>query len=233
MFKTSLLILFTFISLQIKSQTLKVSESSFLYLEKGSKLTISDLSIAPSSPLVVGPNTISLSMTSVEINSQPSIEKLYIFESPIPNFQGEIAFNFSEENLNNLNESNLTFELLGEDGNWNSYTAIIDTVNNTISYIFDSPISLSNITARESQSDPLYVERKTNDIKVFPNPSTDYIQITGSEVDEISIIGLSGREIKRTKEKRIDISDLLKSIYLIRIYDKEKTVLKTVNIIVK
>ena len=91
MFKTSLLILFTFISLQIKSQTLKVSESSFLYLEKGSKLTISDLSIAPSSPLVIGPNMISVSMTSVEINSQPSIEKLYIFESPIPNFQGEIA----------------------------------------------------------------------------------------------------------------------------------------------
>ena len=62
MFKTSLLILFTFISLQIKSQTLKVSESSFLYLEKGSKLTISDLSIAPSSPLVIGPNMISVSM---------------------------------------------------------------------------------------------------------------------------------------------------------------------------
>tara|TARA_B100000989_G_scaffold298494_1_gene288093 strand:+ start:1340 stop:2041 length:702 start_codon:yes stop_codon:yes gene_type:complete len=233
MFKNLLLILFTFISVGLKAQTVKVSESSFLYLGEGSKLTISDLSIAPSSPLVIGTNLISVSMTSVEINSQPTIEKLYIFESPIPNFQGEIAFTFSEENLNNLNASNLTFELLGEDGNWNSYTAVIDTVNNTISYIFDSPISLSNITAREFQSDPLYVERKTNDIKVFPNPSTDYLQITGSEVDEISIIGLSGREIKRTKEKRIDISDLMKSIYLIRIYDKEKTVLKTVKIIVK
>ena len=233
MIKKSLILIFTLISAQINSQTLKVSESSFLYLDNGSNLTINDLSITPSSPLVIGPNLISMSMTSVEINSQPSIKKLYVFESPIPNFQGKIAFTFSEESLNNLDASDLTFELLGEDGNWNSYTAVIDTVNSTISYIFDSPISLSNITARESQSDPLSIERKTNDIKVFPNPSTDYIQITGSDVDEISIIGLSGREIKRTKERKIDISDLMRSIYLIRIYDKEKIVLKTVKIIIK
>lgn len=68
-------------------------------------------------------------------------------------------------------------------------------------------------------------EIKVRNIQVYPNPSTDYIMISGlQEVSDISIFDMSGKLVLRTKSAgKVDISGLDNGLYLLRIGD-EKTV---------
>ena len=69
------------------------------------------------------------------------------------------------------------------------------------------------------------------ELKVFPNPATNFIQIKeSSEVGAIIIYNLIGRKIKDfkpVKDKAYQISDLPKGMYLIQLLDFSGKILFT------
>ena len=69
------------------------------------------------------------------------------------------------------------------------------------------------------------------ELKVFPNPATNFIQLQGSsKVGAIIIYNLVGRKIKNftpVKDKTYQITDLPKGMYLIQLLDFSGKVLST------
>jgi len=69
------------------------------------------------------------------------------------------------------------------------------------------------------------------ELKVFPNPATNFIQIKeSSKVGAIIIYNLIGRKIKNftpVKDKAYQITDLPKGMYLIQLLDFSGKVLST------
>jgi hypothetical protein len=65
-----------------------------------------------------------------------------------------------------------------------------------------------------------------DNLHVYPNPSNSKITIsTNSPLIFISIIDLTGKEVLKTKEKTLDISELSNGIYLVKCYFENNIVL--------
>ncbi len=80
----------------------------------------------------------------------------------------------------------------------------------------------------------------TNDVeikqlRVFPNPVIDYIQISENTiVDEVAIFNLIGERVlyfPTSSGQRYNVADLKKGMYLIQMLDKDSGVLKTIKMI--
>lgn len=57
-----------------------------------------------------------------------------------------------------------------------------------------------------------------NDVKIYPNPAKDLINITSKkEILSVEILDLSGKKISETKNSNINVSHLTKGIYLLNI----------------
>lgn len=73
-----------------------------------------------------------------------------------------------------------------------------------------------------------------NAIRVFPNPASDYFQISNSsQVSKIVIYNVLGKEVKTLfhyNSANHDISDLRKGIYMVRLLDNKNKVIKTVRL---
>jgi hypothetical protein len=73
-------------------------------------------------------------------------------------------------------------------------------------------------------------KKNISDIKIWPNPATDYISVTSGDqpysvADYVSILDLSGRElIKTVLSEKIDISSLKEGIYVVIISLKGRPV---------
>ncbi|WNB17940.1 T9SS type A sorting domain-containing protein [Marivirga arenosa] len=71
---------------------------------------------------------------------------------------------------------------------------------------------------------------KSDELNIFPNPVTDYISITSNlniQLKEIEVLSLEGRLIKIFKgSESIDVSELEKGIYLLKIKAKSGEVIK-------
>jgi hypothetical protein len=69
------------------------------------------------------------------------------------------------------------------------------------------------------------------DIKVFPNPATDYIGITNSQkVQQIRIYNLVGRQMKdfeAVQGEKYYVGDLPRGMYLVQLIDANKRVIIT------
>ncbi|MFN7116916.1 MAG: T9SS type A sorting domain-containing protein [Saprospiraceae bacterium] len=61
-------------------------------------------------------------------------------------------------------------------------------------------------------------------IKIFPNPATDYFEISQSEkVAQIVVFNLVGKELKRfdaNEGQRYNIAELPKGLYLVQLLDR-------------
>ncbi len=61
-------------------------------------------------------------------------------------------------------------------------------------------------------------------IKIFPNPATDYFELSQSEkVSQVVVFNLVGKELKRfdaNDGQRYNISDLPKGLYLVQLVDR-------------
>ncbi|MFZ1705159.1 MAG: T9SS type A sorting domain-containing protein [Saprospiraceae bacterium] len=71
-------------------------------------------------------------------------------------------------------------------------------------------------------------------IRVFPNPTTDYFQISNaSQVNKVVIYNVLGKEVKTLfhyNSANHDISDLRKGIYMVRLLDSKNRVIKTIRL---
>jgi hypothetical protein len=71
-------------------------------------------------------------------------------------------------------------------------------------------------------------------IKIYPNPASDYFQLTSYEhVDQVMVYNLVGRHLRTFiayPSEKFNISDLQRGMYLIRLIDRKKDVIKTLRI---
>lgn len=74
-------------------------------------------------------------------------------------------------------------------------------------------------------------QQPTKKIKIFPNPTTDYIGLSSDTgVGTIRILNLIGKEIRQfkvIKDLRYNVSDLENGMYLIQLINHENKVITT------
>ena len=63
---------------------------------------------------------------------------------------------------------------------------------------------------------------------VYPNPTASTIFVSGTDINEIEIISLTGKSILKTKEQSINLSSLVKGTYMVQISSKLGTVIKKI-----
>ena len=70
-----------------------------------------------------------------------------------------------------------------------------------------------------------------NDIKVYPNPATNYIMISENDkVDQVLIYNVLGKLVKKFEaesHKKYFISDLRTGMYIVRLLDSKSNLVKT------
>mgnify|MGYP001196739178 CR=1 FL=1 len=71
-------------------------------------------------------------------------------------------------------------------------------------------------------------------LELFPNPATNYFQIgNGGLVDRVDIFNLLGKNVKtvfRNDAAQYEISELNAGIYLVKMYDANRKLIKTVKL---
>lgn len=71
-------------------------------------------------------------------------------------------------------------------------------------------------------------------IKIFPNPTTDYFELTNSSnlVEQVAIYNILGSQVNQFNavEQRFDITALPQGLYLVSLLDEEDQILKTVRL---
>jgi hypothetical protein len=101
--------------------------------------------------------------------------------------------------------------------------------------ILNSKSELARIAQRES-SEP-EIDEIENVIKVYPNPATEFINISLSKKSFYQLYDFNNKMVLLGKlndlENRIDISNQKPGIYLLKLSTKEKSESKTVKIIIK
>ena len=95
-----------------------------------------------------------------------------------------------------------------------------DEVLGTVDWVCDAaPVSTNDL-------------EKAN-IKLFPNPASDYFQlVNGEKVDQIIVYNILGKQVKYFgKEDEIyEVSDLTKGIYMVQLIDLDTEVTKTLKL---
>jgi len=64
----------------------------------------------------------------------------------------------------------------------------------------------------------------TNDIMIFPNPTTGLVNVETEDVESIEIFNIAGRQLYKGKEKEIDLSLKPKGLYIIKVIIDKQTI---------
>ena len=230
-----LYILFLFTSTFIFSQPLSIGENSSVIIANGATLEVANLALTPSASYTIsGANDLSLSSTAVTSNGNSSISQVHSTTNLVENYIGVVTLKYDDGDLNGITEADLVLELQSSDGSWTSYTpSSVDTNNNAISYDFTSAVSFQSITASSSSATLTITDDDLLDsIRVFPNPTMDYINILSPESHNVEIFNSAGQKLISTNKNRIDIRFISNGNYFLKIKDASNNI-KTFTIIKK
>ena len=230
-----LYILFFFISTFIFSQSLSVGANGSVIIADGATLEVANLALTPSADYTIsGANDLTQSSTAVTSGTNSSISQVHSTNTPLENYLGIVTLIYDDADLNGITEADLVLELQSSDGSWTSYTpSSIDTNNNAISYDFTSAVSFQSITASSSSATLTITDDDLLDsIRVFPNPTMDYINILSPESHNVEIFNAAGQKLISTNKNKIDIRFISNGNYFLKIKDTNNNI-KTFTIIKK
>lgn len=157
-------------------------------------------------------------------------------------FKGDVSFGDISLNTSSSN-SNPFIAIIDSAGNWsnvkkiekNGYASIASieaTPNNNFHFVgFEAVIytegyNIESIFYGIAQSESLVTAipdiLENNNIIVYPNPATDFLNIqTKKDIDQIDVYSLSGRLLLSEKDSRlIDVTTLPDGVYLLKMYLK-------------
>ena len=80
--------------------------------------------------------------------------------------------------------------------------------------------SLNNFNA--SSGIPTY-NTKNSTIKIYPNPANNKITIDATDVVDVKLFDVVGKQIFSTKENNVDVSNLTNGVYFIQVQTKQNT----------
>ncbi len=103
----------------------------------------------------------------------------------------------------------------------------IDIIENGSNELLQTLVITTDLTTVSTN------EITAKNIKIFPNPSSDYFQLTDETVvDEIIIYNILGRQVKYFNEEKSQyfVGDLPKGIYLVELFDIDSDSSKTIKL---
>ncbi len=100
----------------------------------------------------------------------------------------------------------------------------------SILFIFGFVLTSVSLTGQSSIVNDYYTE----DIKVFPNPTTDYFQINnGVNVKKVIIYNMFGKEIRvasNSANTLHDVTDLKSGMYIVKMLDDRNKIVKSIKL---
>lgn len=199
------------------AQTLTVSENSSINILDNSSVSIAGLELAPSSTYVIsGPNAFNRSSIPILVGDNTSINRVYTINTVLSEYLGILNFRYEESELNGIPEADLVLEIQDTNQIWNNVTPTIDQTNNSLSYNFTEFIDFKSVTS-SSVSNTLTVEpiKRDSFIKVYPNPTTDFIFIDSDLSYQSTIYNIVGQRVLRSNSKQLNVSNLPIGTYLL------------------
>lgn len=230
-----LYILFFFTSTFIFSQALTVGASGNVIIANGASVEVANLALTPSANYTIsGANDLAQLSTAVTSNGNSSISQVHSTTNVLENYLGVVTLKYDDADLNGITEADLVLELQSSDGSWTSYTpSSIDTDNNAISYDFTSAVTFKAITASSSSATLTITDDDLIDnIRVFPNPTMDYINILSPDTYNAEIFNATGQKLMSTNKNKIDIRFISNGNYFLKLKDSNNNI-KTFTIIKK
>ncbi len=92
----------------------------------------------------------------------------------------------------------------------------------------------SNGSNQGSVFTALSVDNNTDDLKVYPNPASDYIMVSnGTNIKKIVVYNMFGKEVKtflNYSNAQHEISDLKSGMYMVKMIDEKNKVVKSVKL---
>ena len=214
-------------SLMSHSQTLSVGSNSSIYINSNSSLSVDGLELAPNEAYTIsGPNTIERSNTPVEVGDNSSINRVYELSAELSDYKGIINFKYLESELNSILEADLVLEVLDVNGTWTSIAATINEANNTLSYDFTELIGFTSVTASDFSAS-LTVKPVLLDgyVRVYPNPTTDFLHIVSNTAQKATLFNTAGQKILETNNATaLDVIDLPSGVYLLNLQNTQNQI---------
>ena len=227
--------LFLFAPLLIFSQSLTVGASGNVIIADGATVEVANLALTPSAEYTIsGANDLTQSSAAVTSNGNSSISQVHSSTTALENYLGLVTLKYDDADLNGITEADLVIELQSPDGSWVSYTpSSVDTDNNVISYDFTSAVSFKSITASSSSATLTITDDDLFDnIRIFPNPTMDYINIMSPDTFNAEIFNATGQKLISTNKNKIDIRFISNGNYFLKLKDSKNNT-KTFTIIKK
>ncbi|GAA3580106.1 T9SS type A sorting domain-containing protein [Snuella lapsa] len=107
-----------------------------------------------------------------------------------------------------------------------------NTTNNTLRYNFNSTISLYAVTAGTDNITLSADNLNTLNIKIYPNPSTDKINIvTPLKTINSTLFNAFGQIVLQTDQKAINTTHLANGVYILKIKDATTHKTETIKVI--
>ena len=211
--------IFYLFSVLAYGQTLTVSEGSYISISENSSFNIDGIQFSPNSGYTIqGPNEFNLLFDPVVQGDNSSINRVYTMTSELLDYSGVITFNYEDNELNGIPESELVLEVLGTNEVWTNFIPTIDQNNNTLTYDFSSLFGFTSVSASSVNGtlsiEPIFLDSY---IKVYPNPAIDRIYIKSDLNLETVIYNTAGQLVLESSEKEINVIGLPAGFYLLRI----------------
>ena len=208
------------------SQTLSIESGSFISINSNSSISIDGLELSPNvAHTIAGPNSIARSGTPITVGDNSSIERVYELSNELTDYSGVLSFRYLDSELNGIDEAELVLEVLDTNDVWNNVAPIIDDVNNILSYNFTELVGFKKITASASSSTLTIKTETLNDIvRVYPNPTTDKINIVSNTPQHSTLFNTAGQKILESNALELDVTDLPTGVYLLNLQNTQNQI---------
>ena len=221
------ILIFIFGTLNSFGQTLSIASNSSIIVNSNSSISVDGLELAPSEDYIVsGPNTIDRSDTAIVVGENASINRVYELSAELSDYSGILNFNYLESELNSILEADLVLEVLDVNGTWTSIAATINEANNTLSYDFTELIGFTSVTASDFSAS-LTVKPVLLDgyVRVYPNPTTDFLHIVSNTAQKATLFNTAGQKILETNNAtKLDVTDLPSGVYLLNLTNNQNQI---------
>tara|TARA_R110000764_G_scaffold92701_1_gene176118 strand:- start:21 stop:725 length:705 start_codon:yes stop_codon:yes gene_type:complete len=225
--KNILFTLLLLISFNSFGQTLSVGSNSSISIASNSSISVDGLELAPSEAYTIsGPNTLDRSNSPVEVGDNSSINRVYVLSAELSDYKGILNFSYLESELNFIAEGDLVLEVLDTNGVWINVEPVLDAVNNNLSYDFTELISFTSVTASDVSATLTVKPIAFNGyVRVYPNPTTDFLHIVSNTVQKATLFNIAGQKILETNNATaLDVIDLPSGVYLLNLTNSQNQI---------
>lgn len=222
---------FSFISLFItcfcSSQTLTVLNGSLININNNSSLSIDGLELEPSLEYIIsGPINVNRTSAPIVVGDNSSINRVYTMTEVMSDYLGAVSFNYEDNELNGIFESELVLEVQDGNGDWTSVTPEIDENNNRLTYGFTEIIGFRSVTASDVSA-TLTVKPVLLDgyVRVYPNPTTDFLHIVSNTPQKATLFNAAGQKIlEANSATALEVIGLPSGVYLLNLQNSQNQI---------